>query len=106
MFVFCIPAEYRIKTAHPNPVKITESKAFYKIPPTLHELKKISQDLQSIVQHVDKHFSSDQSEEEWVHLGHVIDRLLFILYVVFLIVSLITMFIYWFYWYNVTASLV
>ncbi|KAI7791416.1 putative 5-hydroxytryptamine receptor 3A-like [Triplophysa rosa] len=95
-----------IKTVLCNPAKILESEAIHKIPPTLQELKKISRDLQSIVQQVEKHFSSDQSEEEWVHLGHVIDRLLFILYVVFLSVSFITIFVYWFYWYNVTASLV
>ncbi|XP_056615813.1 5-hydroxytryptamine receptor 3A-like [Triplophysa dalaica] len=102
----CDLEEYRIKTVLCNPAKILESEAIHKIPPTLKELKKISQDLQCIVQQVEKHCSSDQSEEEWVHLGYVIDRLLFILYVVFLSVSFITIFVYWFYWYNVTASLV
>uniref|UniRef100_A0A672MYQ1 Neurotransmitter-gated ion-channel transmembrane domain-containing protein n=1 Tax=Sinocyclocheilus grahami TaxID=75366 RepID=A0A672MYQ1_SINGR len=67
--------------------------------PTLLELKKISHELLCIRQQVDKHFN-DESTEEWMHLGQVIDRLLFCLYTVFLSVSFITVLVFWLYWYN------
>uniref|UniRef100_A0A671Q7M4 5-hydroxytryptamine receptor 3A-like n=1 Tax=Sinocyclocheilus anshuiensis TaxID=1608454 RepID=A0A671Q7M4_9TELE len=55
---------------------------------------------------IDKHFKTDESTEEWMHLGQVIDRLVFCLYTMFLSVSFITIFVYWLYWYNKTASLI
>ncbi|XP_067271038.1 5-hydroxytryptamine receptor 3A-like [Pseudorasbora parva] len=64
------------------------------------ELRMLHEDLLTIRQHVDKHFSSDQKSEEWKHLGEVMDRFLFILYVVFLTVSFFTILIFWMYWYS------
>ncbi|XDV21959.1 hypothetical protein PO909_026949 [Leuciscus waleckii] len=64
----------------------------------LKELKMLHEDLLTIRQHVDKHFSSDQNSKEWIQLGEVIDRFLFALYVVFLTVSFFTILIFWLYW--------
>ncbi|XP_073699885.1 5-hydroxytryptamine receptor 3A-like [Garra rufa] len=66
----------------------------------LKELRVIHEDVLTIRQHVDKHFSTDQNSEEWIHLGEVIDRFLFALYVVFLTVSFFTILIFWLYWYS------
>lgn len=66
----------------------------------LKELSIIHENLLTIRHHVDKHFSSDQDTKEWIHLGEVIDRFLFILYIIFLSVSFITIIIFWMYWYS------
>ncbi|XP_039545758.1 5-hydroxytryptamine receptor 3E-like [Pimephales promelas] len=72
--------------------------------PTLQELRKISHELLSIRQQVDKHFKTDESVDEWVHLGEVIDRLLFGMYLIFLSVSFITIFAIWLSWYGENTS--
>uniref|UniRef100_A0A673LRZ4 Neurotransmitter-gated ion-channel ligand-binding domain-containing protein n=1 Tax=Sinocyclocheilus rhinocerous TaxID=307959 RepID=A0A673LRZ4_9TELE len=93
-------------TKHCDPaVETPPSEAAYKTPALL-ELKKISHELLSIHQQIDKHFKTDESTEEWMHLGQVIDRLVFCLYTMFLSVCFITVFVYWLYWYNKTASLI
>ncbi|XP_051979664.1 5-hydroxytryptamine receptor 3C-like [Xyrauchen texanus] len=98
--------EHKTVTDYCEPIReTTQSKANMKSSPSLQELRKISQDLLSIRQQVDKHFNTDQSEEEWVHFGQVIDRLLFGVYVVFLTVSFFTIVVFWVYWYNLRASL-
>uniref|UniRef100_A0A671QAK7 Uncharacterized protein n=1 Tax=Sinocyclocheilus anshuiensis TaxID=1608454 RepID=A0A671QAK7_9TELE len=74
--------------------------------PALVEMKKISHELLSIRQQIDKHLKTDESTEEWMHLGQVIDRLLFCLYIVFLSVSFITILVFWLYWYKKNASLI
>uniref|UniRef100_A0A671QAH8 5-hydroxytryptamine (serotonin) receptor 3A n=1 Tax=Sinocyclocheilus anshuiensis TaxID=1608454 RepID=A0A671QAH8_9TELE len=66
----------------------------------LKELRNIHKDVLTIRQQVDKHFSTDQNSEEWIHLGEVIDRFLFALYVIFLTVSFFTILIFWLYWYS------
>ncbi|XP_042605512.1 5-hydroxytryptamine receptor 3A-like [Cyprinus carpio] len=66
----------------------------------LKELRNIHKDVLTIRQQVDKHFSTDQNSEEWIHLGEVIDRFLFALYVIFLTVSFFTILIFWMYWYS------
>uniref|UniRef100_A0A672QQ52 5-hydroxytryptamine receptor 3A-like n=1 Tax=Sinocyclocheilus grahami TaxID=75366 RepID=A0A672QQ52_SINGR len=66
----------------------------------LKELRNIHKDVLTIRQQVDKHFSTDQNSEEWIHLGEVIDRFLFTLYVTFLTVSFFTILIFWLYWYS------
>uniref|UniRef100_A0A9R1SDW6 5-hydroxytryptamine receptor 3A n=2 Tax=Cyprinus carpio TaxID=7962 RepID=A0A9R1SDW6_CYPCA len=86
-------------------VETPPSEAAYKTPALL-ELKEISYELLSIRQQIDKHFKTDESAEEWMHLGQVIDRLLFCLYVVFLSVSFITILVFWIYWYKKNASLI
>ncbi|XP_042605511.1 5-hydroxytryptamine receptor 3A-like [Cyprinus carpio] len=102
----CDPEEHRLETKRCDPaVETPPSEAAYKTPALL-ELKKISHELLSIRQQIDKHFKTDESVEEWMHLGQVIDRLLFCLYTIFLSVSFITIFVYWMYQYNKTASLI
>uniref|UniRef100_A0A672N2S8 5-hydroxytryptamine receptor 3A-like n=1 Tax=Sinocyclocheilus grahami TaxID=75366 RepID=A0A672N2S8_SINGR len=94
-----VPVEHRTETKRCDPAFETHpSEATHKTP-TLLELKKISHELLCIRQQVDKHFN-DESTEEWMHLGQVIDRLLFCLYTVFLSVSFITVLVFWLYWYN------
>ncbi|XP_065115790.1 5-hydroxytryptamine receptor 3E-like [Paramisgurnus dabryanus] len=66
----------------------------------LTELSVIHENVLTIRQHVDKHLSSDQKTNEWIHLGEVIDRFIFILYVIFLSVSFGTILIFWLYWYS------
>ncbi|KAK9967835.1 hypothetical protein ABG768_002200 [Culter alburnus] len=100
----CDPEEHRTETKRCDPVvDAPQSEAVYKTSPTLQELRKISHELLSIRQQVNKHFKTDESADEWVHLGQVIDRLLFGLYVIFLSVSFITIFIIWLSWYNKNA---
>ncbi|XP_056615816.1 5-hydroxytryptamine receptor 3C-like [Triplophysa dalaica] len=66
----------------------------------LKELGIIHENLLTIRHHVDKHFSSNQNTKEWIHLGEIIDRFLFISYIIFLSVSFITIIIFWMYWYS------
>uniref|UniRef100_A0A8C1JUV7 Neurotransmitter-gated ion-channel transmembrane domain-containing protein n=1 Tax=Cyprinus carpio TaxID=7962 RepID=A0A8C1JUV7_CYPCA len=97
---------HRLETKRCDPaVETPPSEAAYKTPALL-ELKEISYELLSIRQQIDKHFKTDESAEEWMHLGQVIDRLLFCLYVVFLSVSFITILVFWIYWYKKNASLI
>ncbi|KTF95507.1 hypothetical protein cypCar_00004301 [Cyprinus carpio] len=100
----CDPEEHRLETKRCDPaVETPPSEAAYKTPALL-ELKEISYELLSIRQQIDKHFKTDESAEEWMHLGQVIDRLLFCLYVVFLSVSFITILVFWIYWFSVTRT--
>ncbi|XP_051550749.1 5-hydroxytryptamine receptor 3C-like [Myxocyprinus asiaticus] len=85
--------------------EIPQSETNLKKSASLQELRKISQELLYIRQQVAKHFQTDQSEDEWVHFGQVIDRLLFGIYVLFLSVSFFTIVVFWVYWYNLSASL-
>uniref|UniRef100_A0A8C1EXU9 5-hydroxytryptamine receptor 3A-like n=1 Tax=Cyprinus carpio carpio TaxID=630221 RepID=A0A8C1EXU9_CYPCA len=87
----CLSKKPKTKRCDPA-VETPPSEAAYKTPALL-ELKKISHELLSIRQQIDKHFKTDESVEEWMHLGQVIDRLLFCLYTIFLSVSFITIFI-------------
>ncbi|KAL1250975.1 hypothetical protein QQF64_018771, partial [Cirrhinus molitorella] len=81
------PEEHTTETKRCDfPVEISQSETTFKTP-VLLVLKKISHELLSIRQKVDKHLKTDESSDEWVHLGQVIDRLLFCLYIVFLSVA-------------------
>ncbi|RXN13591.1 5-hydroxytryptamine receptor 3A-like protein [Labeo rohita] len=83
----CDLEEHRVETKRCDPEAETSlSEAAHKTPALL-ELKKISHKLLSIHQQLDKHLKTDESTDEWVHLGRVIDRLLFCLYIVFLSVA-------------------
>ncbi|XP_030646983.1 5-hydroxytryptamine receptor 3C-like [Chanos chanos] len=66
----------------------------------LEQLKQMSNDITVIRHHVDQHFTNDPFTQEWIHLGQVIDRLLFSLYILFISVSFIVILIIWLYWYN------
>lgn len=61
----------------------------------LEEMKKMSKDLLAIRHQVEEHFSNDNSTDEWMMFGQVIDRVLFILYTVFIVVSLSTIMVLW-----------
>ncbi|KAJ8418884.1 hypothetical protein AAFF_G00003830 [Aldrovandia affinis] len=68
--------------------------------PILGELKKLSQDLLAIRHQVDKHLAGDETAEEWIQFGNIIDRLLFGLYILFITVSFITISVIWVQWYR------
>ncbi|XP_073793721.1 5-hydroxytryptamine receptor 3A-like [Danio rerio] len=90
-----------------NPIRCQENDSKSALHPEeqeLKELKTIHKDLLTIRQQVDRHFSRDQTAEEWIHLGEVIDRFLFALYLIFLILSFFTILIFWLYWYNVDTK--
>ncbi|XP_051766854.1 5-hydroxytryptamine receptor 3A-like isoform X1 [Ctenopharyngodon idella] len=103
----CDPKEHRTETKRCDSViESPQSEAVHKTPPTLQELRKISHELLSIREQVNQYFNTDESADEWVNLGQVIDRLLFGLYLIFLSVSFVTIVVVWLYWYNKIASLI
>ncbi|XP_029356840.1 5-hydroxytryptamine receptor 3A-like isoform X2 [Echeneis naucrates] len=58
--------------------------------PELKELRRLSRDLQALRLELEQ-----QSSEEWIQVGLIIDRLLFGLYIVFISVSFVTIIIIW-----------
>ncbi len=101
-----VPVEHQTDTKRCDPaVKTPQREAMHKTP-TFLELKKISHELLSIRQQIEKYLTTDESAEEWMHLGQVIDRLFFCLYIVFLSVSFITILVFWMCWYKKSASLI
>ncbi|XP_055074019.2 5-hydroxytryptamine receptor 3C-like [Misgurnus anguillicaudatus] len=83
-----------------NKIRLQDQKLPINMEEELTELSVIHENVLTIRQHVDKHLSSDQKSNEWIHLGEVIDRFIFILYVIFLSVSFGTILFFWFYWYS------
>uniref|UniRef100_A0A3Q2V3Q9 5-hydroxytryptamine (serotonin) receptor 3A n=1 Tax=Haplochromis burtoni TaxID=8153 RepID=A0A3Q2V3Q9_HAPBU len=67
---------------------------------TLQELRSLGRGLQAIHLQLEKHLSKSTSTEEWIQIGLIIDRLLFILYIIFITVSFITIIIIWVVSYN------
>uniref|UniRef100_A0A668VT83 5-hydroxytryptamine (serotonin) receptor 3B n=1 Tax=Oreochromis aureus TaxID=47969 RepID=A0A668VT83_OREAU len=67
---------------------------------TLPELRSLGRVLQAIRLQVEQHLSKSLSTEEWIQIGLIIDRLLFILYIIFITVSFITIIIIWVVSYN------
>uniref|UniRef100_A0A096M7M3 Uncharacterized protein n=1 Tax=Poecilia formosa TaxID=48698 RepID=A0A096M7M3_POEFO len=61
----------------------------------LTELKSLSRVLQAVRCEVEQQQKGQQSSEEWIQVGFIIDRLLFGLYIVFISVSFITIIIVW-----------
>uniref|UniRef100_A0A3Q3KMZ3 Neurotransmitter-gated ion-channel transmembrane domain-containing protein n=1 Tax=Mastacembelus armatus TaxID=205130 RepID=A0A3Q3KMZ3_9TELE len=61
----------------------------------LQELRSLSKDLQAIRLQVEQQMGGNQSSEEWIQVGFIIDRLLFGLYIIFISVSFITIIIIW-----------
>ncbi|XP_043078306.1 5-hydroxytryptamine receptor 3A-like [Puntigrus tetrazona] len=97
----CDPEDRQTETKHyETPQREEKHKT-----PTYLELQKISHVLLSIRQEVEKHLKTDESTEEWMHLGQVIDRLFFCIYIVFLSVSFMTILVFWVCWYKKSASL-
>ncbi|GAA6219795.1 5-hydroxytryptamine receptor 3A-like isoform X1 [Lates japonicus] len=66
----------------------------------LEELRSLGRVLQALRLQVEQQLGVNQSSEEWVQVGFVIDRLLFILYILFILVSFITIIIVWVQSYN------
>uniref|UniRef100_A0A3Q2V3S5 Neurotransmitter-gated ion-channel ligand-binding domain-containing protein n=1 Tax=Haplochromis burtoni TaxID=8153 RepID=A0A3Q2V3S5_HAPBU len=97
----------RNDTVIQNPVtKVTEeSKTLEQKGPlgedkTLQELRSLGRVLQAVRLQVEQHLSKSLSTEEWIQIGLIIDRLLFILYIIFITVSFITIIIIWVVSYN------
>ncbi|MED6239364.1 hypothetical protein ATANTOWER_005440 [Ataeniobius toweri] len=61
----------------------------------LQELKSLSNILHTIRFEVEQQQKGNQSSEEWIQVGFIIDRLLFGIYIVFISVSFITIIIVW-----------
>ncbi|MEQ2191097.1 hypothetical protein XENOCAPTIV_020721 [Xenoophorus captivus] len=61
----------------------------------LHELRSLSHILQAIRSEVEQQQKGNQSSEEWIQVGFIIDRLLFGLYIIFISVSFLTIIIVW-----------
>ncbi|KAI4901557.1 hypothetical protein NFI96_000325 [Prochilodus magdalenae] len=68
-------------------------------PALLQELRNVGRDLFSIRQKVEDHLKTDERQEEWIHLGLVIDRVLFVIYIIFITVSFVFILILWLNWY-------
>ncbi|XP_042561285.1 5-hydroxytryptamine receptor 3A-like [Clupea harengus] len=62
---------------------------------TVEELRKVRRQVQDLQQQISKNSESDQKTEDWIHIGYVIDRFLFILYGIFISVSFIAIVIIW-----------
>uniref|UniRef100_A0A4W6D908 Neurotransmitter-gated ion-channel transmembrane domain-containing protein n=1 Tax=Lates calcarifer TaxID=8187 RepID=A0A4W6D908_LATCA len=61
----------------------------------LEELRSLGRVLQALRLQVEQQLVVNQSSEEWVQVGFVVDHLLFILYILFISVSFITIIIVW-----------
>ncbi|XP_059196363.1 5-hydroxytryptamine receptor 3A-like [Centropristis striata] len=69
---------------------------------TVQELRSLGEDLQAICLQVKQQLDGNQSSEEWIQVGFIIDRLLFGLYILFITVSFITIIIIWAQSYNIS----
>ncbi|XP_032427422.1 5-hydroxytryptamine receptor 3E-like [Xiphophorus hellerii] len=72
-----------------------ERKETLKEAETLQVLKNLSRDLQAIHRHVVQQLKGSPSSEDWIQIGLVIDRLLFIFYIFFMSVSFVSIIIIW-----------
>uniref|UniRef100_M3ZUD2 Neurotransmitter-gated ion-channel transmembrane domain-containing protein n=1 Tax=Xiphophorus maculatus TaxID=8083 RepID=M3ZUD2_XIPMA len=72
-----------------------EKKETLKEAETLQVLKNLSRDLQAIHCHVVQQLKGSPSSEDWIQIGLVIDRLLFIFYIFFMSVSFVSIIIIW-----------
>uniref|UniRef100_A0A669C4B3 5-hydroxytryptamine receptor 3C n=1 Tax=Oreochromis niloticus TaxID=8128 RepID=A0A669C4B3_ORENI len=105
----CLPPKPRDRndTVIQNPVtqvteesKTLEQKGPLSEDKALQELWSLGRVLQAIRLQVEQHLSKSLSTEEWIQIGLIIDRLLFILYIIFITVSFITIIIIWVVSYN------
>ncbi|XP_041861413.1 uncharacterized protein LOC121652605 [Melanotaenia boesemani] len=62
---------------------------------TLQVLRNLNTDLQAIHLQVVQQLKGSSSSDEWIQIGFIIDRLLFIFYIFFLVVSFITIIFIW-----------
>ncbi|XP_035996636.1 5-hydroxytryptamine receptor 3A-like [Fundulus heteroclitus] len=84
----------------PKENEMAERKKTLKEEETLQVLKNLGRDLQAIHQHVVQQLKRSLGSKEWIQVGLVIDRLLFIFYIIFLSVSFISIIIIWVNSYN------
>lgn len=63
-------------------------------------LRSLGRDLLAIRRKMEQQLSVSRSSEEWMQVGFIIDRLLFVLYIFFIIVSFVTIIIVWVNSYN------
>ncbi|XP_056132821.1 5-hydroxytryptamine receptor 3A-like [Lampris incognitus] len=75
--------------------KPSEEKGSEEVDMTLEELRKLGKDLQAIRLQMDKPLTDNQMSEEWIQVGFVLDRLLFVLYILFVSISFITIICVW-----------
>ncbi|XP_029939279.1 5-hydroxytryptamine receptor 3A-like isoform X2 [Salarias fasciatus] len=61
----------------------------------VQELRSLNMDLQDIRHQLEKQLRGNQDTEDWIQVGFVIDRLLFILYILFISTSFVTIIILW-----------
>uniref|UniRef100_A0A672HYQ0 Neurotransmitter-gated ion-channel transmembrane domain-containing protein n=1 Tax=Salarias fasciatus TaxID=181472 RepID=A0A672HYQ0_SALFA len=61
----------------------------------VQELRSVNMDLQAIRQQLEKELRGNQNAEDWIQVGFVIDRLMFILYILFISISFVTIIILW-----------
>nr|XP_043900413.1 5-hydroxytryptamine receptor 3A-like [Solea senegalensis] len=61
----------------------------------LKELRNLGSELQSLRLQTEQALAVNQSSEEWIQMGFIIDRLLFGLYLLFISVSFLTIIILW-----------
>ncbi|XP_074523981.1 5-hydroxytryptamine receptor 3C-like [Halichoeres trimaculatus] len=69
---------------------------------TMQELRSLGRELRDISLQLKLQEDGNQSSEEWIQVGFVIDRLLFCLYILFISVSFITMTVIWLRSYSVS----
>lgn len=63
-------------------------------------LRSLGRDLKALRLQLTQHLSGCPSSEEWLHVGLIIDRLLFCVYIVFISLSFVAMIIIWVTSYN------
>ncbi|XP_061832277.1 5-hydroxytryptamine receptor 3C-like [Nerophis lumbriciformis] len=59
------------------------------------ELRRLGEDLRVIRLRLEQEVAGDQSSEEWVQVGFIVDRLLFAIYIIFISVSFLTIILIW-----------
>uniref|UniRef100_A0A3Q3A6J7 5-hydroxytryptamine receptor 3C-like n=1 Tax=Kryptolebias marmoratus TaxID=37003 RepID=A0A3Q3A6J7_KRYMA len=84
----------------PKPNGTSEHKEQLNEDKSVQVLRDLSGDLQAIHRQVILQLKGGPSSEDWIQVGLIIDRLLFILYIVFITVSFITIIIIWVNSYN------
>ncbi|XP_076581983.1 5-hydroxytryptamine receptor 3A-like [Chaetodon auriga] len=103
-FLLCLPMKAQ-KTSDMKPSAAGAKPKAYEEPPVemgtaaegkaLRELRSLGTHLQAIRLQVEQQLGSSKSTEEWIQVGFIIDRLLFVLYIFFISVSFITIMIIW-----------
>lgn len=87
--------EMKLSSLGPEHSGTSEQKGSLNEDEALEELRSLGSDLQAIRLQVEQQVSKSQSSDEWLQVGLVIDRLLFVLYIIFLSVSFITIIGFW-----------